>query len=97
MIQGEPLSWGGRAVGFPTQAGIARPSPEMGFIVAKRLWEPHPATRGERGVPSQPGHCTPAAAPSALWGVLGYEAVIICYYLLLSAPGQHFGTGVCWA
>lgn len=96
MIQGEPLSWGGPAVGSPVQAGIGRPSPEIGFIVAKRLWEPHPEMRGEQDIPSQPAHCTLATAPSALWGALGYDAVIICYYSLLFALGQHFGTGVCW-
>lgn len=81
VIQGEPLSWGGLAVGFPMQAGIGQPSPEIGFIVAKRLWEPHPEIRGKRGIPSQPRHCTLAAAPSALWGVLGHDAVIIWYCL----------------
>lgn len=37
MIEGEPQFWGGLAVRFAVQAGTGQPSPEIGFIMAKRL------------------------------------------------------------
>lgn len=47
MIQGEPHSRGGRAVGFPVHAGVRWLNAEIGFIAAERLWEPQPEMRGD--------------------------------------------------
>lgn len=74
MIQGEPQSRGGLAVGFPMQAGISQPNPKTGFIVAKRLWKPHPEMRGEQSTAHQ---LQPHQHCGVRWGMM-LLFVIIC-------------------
>lgn len=89
VIQREPPSRGGPAVGFPS-----RPNPKNRFYCGKETVgaSPRNERRPRRPEPAQALHtgCCPVS-------IAGCAGVRRCYYLLLLALGQHFGTGACWA